>query len=308
MVLIELAAALPKEFPASVLIVQHIGAHRSTLPELLTERGRLPAIHPRTGQALQHGTIYIAPPDHHMLVVDGMIRLTREAKENHARPAIDPLFRSAAIAQGPRVIGVILSGRLDDGTAGLQAIKACGGLAVVQDPDDAQEPSMPTSACANVAVDHQVTRANLVDTLVKLVNQTAQPAPVAPKPLVCEHSLSIGEGDAMELLDSIGKPSKIVCPDCNGVLWELTGSMPPRYRCHTGHAFTQRSLEYTQGVRADEALWNALRALEERERLLRDFARTSRERGNESEASRLETEAEHAQTHATQLKRIVGRD
>src|SRR5688572_16379528 len=145
-ILLELAAQLPPSLDASVLIVQHIGAHRSILPELLNRRGALRAAHARHGQALEPGMLCVAPPDCHMRVVDDSIRLTRDAKENHTRPAIDPLFRSAAVAKGPQVIGVLLSGRLDDGTAGLQAIKACGGVAVVQDPADAQAPEMPASA------------------------------------------------------------------------------------------------------------------------------------------------------------------
>ena len=304
-ILMDLAAALPPKFPAALLLVQHIGAHPSTLPELLGARGPNPAVHPRTGERMQNGTIYIAPPDHHLLVVDGMVRLTRDAKENHARPAIDPLFRSAAIAQGPRVIGVVLSGRLDDGTAGLQAIKACGGLAVVQDPDDAEEPGMPASACANVAVDHLVTRATLADVLLGLIGQPAAAVEEVPPALACEQALSEGKGDTMQNLDAIGTPSKITCPDCSGVLWEIRDSQPRRYRCHTGHAYTQRTLEHTQGTRTDDALWIALRALQERETLLRALAGASRQRSLDAEAARLEAEAEHAQVHARHLQRMV---
>ena len=152
-VLLDLAAALPADFPACVLVALHVGAHRSLLPELMGARGPLRAVHPHDGQALQRGTIFVAPPDHHMLVEDGRIRLNRGPRENHARPAIDPLFRTAALSHGQRVIGVVLSGRLDDGTAGLQAIKRCGGLAVVQDPRDAEYSDMPRRACDHVDVD-----------------------------------------------------------------------------------------------------------------------------------------------------------
>lgn len=144
-VLTRLASRLPADFPA-ILLARHIGNHPSVLPELLSAPGRMRTRHASHGDAVVPGTILIAPPDHHMLVADGAIRLTRGAKENLARPAIDPLFRSAAACFGARVVGVVLSGRLDDGTAGLQAIKACGGLAIVQDPADALEPSMPQSA------------------------------------------------------------------------------------------------------------------------------------------------------------------
>jgi len=177
-VLLDLAASLPGQFPACVLVVLHVGAHRSLMPELMSARGPLRASHPEDGQPLQPGAIFVAPPDHHMLVDDGLIRLTRGAKENHARPAIDPLFRSAALACGPRVVGVLLSGRLDDGTAGLQAIKRCGGLAVVQDPDDAEQPEMPRSAMAHVDVDVCVAGARLGQVLADLVRRPATlPAP-----------------------------------------------------------------------------------------------------------------------------------
>jgi two-component system chemotaxis response regulator CheB len=305
-VLLGLASALPKDFPASLLVVQHIGAHPSALPELMRAAGPNPAVHPRNGDPLEHGRIYIAPPDQHMLVVGGHIRLSREAKENHARPAIDPLFRSIAINHGPRAIGVVLSGRLDDGTAGLQAIKACGGTVVVQDPADAEEPGMPSSAMDNVSVDHVVRRDTLASTLAGLVRELAPATPEVPRSLACEYHLTLGDREnPMEDLDAIGTPSKIVCPDCNGVLWEITGSQPRRYRCHTGHAYTEGTLEYTQRVRMDEALWNALRAMQERECLLRSMADIHRNLGRGVEVERLEAEAAHLADHAAHLQRMV---
>jgi two-component system chemotaxis response regulator CheB len=178
-VLLELATRLPADFPAAVLVVLHVGAHRSVLPDLLKGCGPLRARHAVDGQALQPGTIEVAPPDQHMLVEGRRIRLQHGPKENHARPAIDPLFRSAALAQGPHVIGVLLSGRLDDGTAGLLAIKQSGGVAVVQDPADAEHPEMPRSALAHVDVDCCVPGSELADTLLRLVNGSLAQARVA---------------------------------------------------------------------------------------------------------------------------------
>ncbi|MBT2322324.1 chemotaxis protein CheB [Variovorax paradoxus] len=160
-----LAAALPPDFPAPILFVQHIGAHPSRLPELVSAQGPNPAVAPQDGEVPAAGTIYIAPPDHHMLLEDGAIRLSRGPKEHHARPAIDPLFRSAALCCGRRAVGVILTGALDDGTAGLRAIKQCGGIAVVQDPQDAIEPSMPLSALACVDPDFVVPLAGMAQLL-----------------------------------------------------------------------------------------------------------------------------------------------
>ena len=175
-VLLRLATQLPADFPAAVLVVLHVGAHHSVLPELLKDCGGLRARHASDGQVLQPGTIEIAPPDQHMLVDGNRIRLQHGPKEHHARPAIDPLFRSAAATHGPRVIGVLLSGRLDDGTAGLGAIKASGGVAVVQDPDDAEHPEMPRNALAHVEVDCCVPGSELARTLLRLVAGPLTPA------------------------------------------------------------------------------------------------------------------------------------
>lgn len=171
--LLEIGAALPRFFAAPVCIVQHIGGHASILPELLRHRGPNPALHAQDGQRLAPGTLYLAPPDRHLLVQGEVLRLRHGPKENHARPSIDPLFRSAALSWGPRVIGVVLTGQMDDGTAGLKAIKDCGGIAVVQDPAGAAEPAMPRSALAHVAVDHCVPLAGIAPLLLRLVQPRA---------------------------------------------------------------------------------------------------------------------------------------
>jgi len=231
--LLALCAALPAGFKAPVLIVLHIGANTSVLPSLLVAHGNNPAVHAEDGQRLDNGTLYVAPPDYHMLVEGETIRLSRGPKEHHTRPAIDPLFRSAALAAGPAAIGVVLTGRLDDGTAGLQAIKACGGVAIVQDPADAEFPGMPASVLQAVGVDHCVPLAELASTLVGLVNQpmaAEAPPPPARERLEVEMEVFRGEGRAMERLNEIGKPSMFSCPDCGGVLFELNDKRLVRYR------------------------------------------------------------------------------
>jgi two-component system chemotaxis response regulator CheB len=306
--LLSLCARLPRGFPAPVLIVLHIGANPSVLPSLLAAHGNNPSVHAEDGQPLEDGILYVAPPDQHMLVVDGRIQLSHGPKEHHTRPAVDPLFRSAALAYGPAVIGVVVTGRLDDGTAGLQAIKDCGGLAVIQDPTDAEHPSMPTSALRSVAVDHCVPLSELAATLVRLVNEPV-PAEMAKPPrrdrLEREMSVFCGEGTGMETLNEIGKPSMFACPDCDGVLWELGDSSPPRYRCHTGHAFSLRSLEATQSDATEEALWGAIRALEQREGVLRKLAEHGRSIGAEQDARRSEAEADEAAQQAKRLHAMV---
>jgi len=304
--LLELASRLPRGFPASILIVQHIGTHTSMLPELLNRRGPLPAMFPTSGRLLEPGVIFVAPPDHHLLVTDGAVRLSRDAKENYTRPAIDPLFRSAAIAKGPHVIGIVLSGLLDDGVAGLQAIKACGGMAIVQDPREAEEPEMPASALHYVAVDAVLPIAGMAGALTLMVSQPVRTTPSVPAALRDEHALSIGEADdPMATLDHIGKPSRISCPECSGVLWEIKDAHPPRYRCHTGHAYTLGALEQAQAMRTDQSLWTALRALQERERLLRTVAAAHRRREAFADAERVDAEADHLSVHTEQLQRLV---
>ncbi|MBW7924889.1 MAG: chemotaxis protein CheB [Burkholderiaceae bacterium] len=177
---------LPSPFPAAILIVLHIGNHPSALAAILHASGPLPVIQPRDGEVVRPGHIYVAVPDRHMLLEYDRVRLSRGPRENHTRPAIDPLFRSAALTRGPRVIGTLLTGRLDDGVAGLQAIKECGGLAVVQDPASAEEPSMPSNALRSVAVDRVVPLGSLAETLAELAGEPATragaPAIVSQQP------------------------------------------------------------------------------------------------------------------------------
>jgi two-component system chemotaxis response regulator CheB len=269
-----LVAGLPRDFPAALAIVLHTGPHRSLLPQILSDAGALPAVHARDGEPIEPARIYVAPPDHHLLVHGHALQLNRSAKEHHSRPAADPLFRSAALAYGPGAIGVVLSGRLDDGTAGLQAIKACRGIAVVQDPREAESPDMPASALRYVDVDHCVSLAALPRLLVEL---TARGAAVdaAPRPQrpAHEQAIILAEGNVMEHLAEIAVPSSFVCPDCHGGLWELRDAQPRRYRCHTGHAFTIRTLQETLATASDESLWSARRALQERLLLLREMQR-----------------------------------
>ena len=309
-VLLDLAAALPGDFPACVLVVVHVGAHRSLLPELMSARGLLRAVHPRDAQSLQPGTIFVAPPDHHMLVEDGRIRLNRGPRENHARPAIDPLFRTAALSYGRRVVGVVLSGRLDDGTAGLQAIKRCGGLAVVQDPADAEYADMPRSACDHVDVDLCVPASRLAACLLDCVRvPVVAAAPPLPDDIATEQAISTGAGDPMDNLNAIGHPSRFACPECAGVLWEIDGSRPRRYRCHTGHGFTLRALAKTQDDATEDALWGAMRALQEREALLREMAKDADPAGG-GDAARddIVKTAERMARHGEQLREMITSD
>lgn len=233
----------------------------------------------RDGDVPAAGTLYVAPPDHHMLLEGGVIRVSRGPKEHHARPAIDPLFRSAALEMGARAVGVVLTGLLDDGSAGLRAIKDCGGTAVVQDPADAFEPGMPRAALAVVQADHVVPLSRMAGVLLALARSDAAPLHGDPALLAAlrrEHAAG-EEGHAMDSLKQIAAPSAFSCPDCGGVLFELDDKRPVRYRCHTGHAFSLRSLAATQAQVTDAALWTGLRTLQEKEAILRRLADLQRE-------------------------------
>lgn len=304
--LLELFAALPADFPAAVAVALHVGDRPSMLPAVIARRCRLQVSHAHDGDPLSPGHIHVAPPDHHLLVVGRQLRLTRGPKEHHTRPAIDPMFSSAAMVHGPAVVGVVLTGMLDDGTAGLQAIKERGGQAIVQDPAEAFAPSMPASALRHVHVDHCLPLSRMGGLLCELaavpVHHVATPA---PERLRHEHELVTGEGDAMEHLEAIGTPSPFACPQCHGGLWEVMDSRPQRYRCHTGHGYTLRTLQQSLASASDEAGRNALRSLQERQLLLRHMALQQRATAHESEAERTETAARRVERQVEVLRKLL---
>ncbi|HEY8050155.1 MAG TPA: chemotaxis protein CheB [Ramlibacter sp.] len=302
--LLALVGAMPPQFPGSVLVTQHIGGYPSILPQLMRARGPNPAMHPGDGDPPLAGTIYIAPPDHHMIVEEGRMRLFRGPKENHCRPAIDPMMRSVAMAFGARSIGVVLTGFLDDGTAGLKAIKECGGTAIVQDPASAVEPSMPRSALENVDVDLCLRIDEMVPAFLRIMESRGSALAAVPGRLQREQMIAEGK-DIMDNLESIARPSALTCPDCGGGLWELKDRKPLRYRCHTGHAFTAISLEHAQSEDSEHALWNSVRALHEREMLLRRVALVARGHGDHAQASSAEEQARHARQKAEQLTDMI---
>jgi two-component system chemotaxis response regulator CheB len=300
-----LFAGLPATLPVPLVVVLHIGNQPSRLPQLLSAAGALPARHPVDGERLLAGRAFIAPPDHHLLIDGPVLRLTRGPKEHHTRPAIDPTFRSAALSHGPNALGVVLTGGLDDGTAGLQAIKDCGGLAVVQRPDDAEEPSMPLSAMHNVPVDHCVGLANMASLLVKLAHEPPR-SQLQPSPRWAhEHDISLEKGDAMEHLEAIAAPSTFVCPDCKGALWQIQGARPLRFICHVGHSYTLNTLQHAQSVATDEALWTAIRSLQEKRLLRERIAKELRLDGDTGQADEAEAEAAALARQERALRQLV---
>jgi two-component system chemotaxis response regulator CheB len=235
-----LCAALPADLNATVFIAQHLSpSSRSLLPEILSRAGPLPVSAPLDGQAIEPGRIYVAAPDLHMLVRPGRILMRRGPYENRTRPAVNALFRSAAIAYGARVIGVVLTGLLDDGTEGLIAIKAAGGMSVVQDPAEAEWPSMPRNAVQRDHVDTVAGLDALVPALLRLVDGEAAPDVPLPNEYLIEDRIAAQDFAVMETdITTPGRPSKISCPDCGGVLNQIEAEDEIRFRCQVGHAFT----------------------------------------------------------------------
>ena len=303
----ELVSGLPAEFPASILVVLHVSAEStSVLPQILSRRGPLPAAFARDGDELRRGQIYVAPSDHHMLVHDGHIRLTRGPRENGHRPAIDPAFRSAARAAGGRCIGVVLSGLLDDGAAGLRFLQQHGGATIVQDPDEALFPSMPRAALAQLTPDRIAPAREMADALCEVIEE----------PLTVEIDLAPGPPDAdergrdrVEIDDPAdvaallsGPPSGLTCPECGGALWEQQEAGGTwRFACHTGHAYSLASLVEEQGRSLEVVLWSAVRALEERADMHRRLARRTQTR----RGAVYEDRAVEAEGHASALRDML---
>jgi two-component system, chemotaxis family, protein-glutamate methylesterase/glutaminase len=260
-----IVAALPADFPVPIAVVMHTAPQSpGVLASILERAGPLRAIGVTGIQRLRPATIYVAAPDCHLIIEPGRIRGTKGPKENRFRPAIDPLFRSAAQVYGPGAVGVILTGNLDDGAAGLWTIKKLGGVAIVQDPADALCPSMPASALRQVAVDHCVPLAEVAPLLVHVVADPPDTGEfVVPDDTRTEVEIAKERHPVDAGLHEISEPSPYACPECHGVLLRLKGEGPIRFRCHTGHAYTIESLMADVDEKIDEALWNAVRALEE---------------------------------------------
>jgi two-component system chemotaxis response regulator CheB len=262
---------LPPDLSAAVFVVMHLGA-TSYLADILKRITALPVRSAYSGAAIDFGTVHVAVPGLHLLVHDGHLLLRRGPRENLARPAVDPLFRSAVATFGARVIGVILSGALNDGSAGLRAIKQCGGLAVVQHPADAACPDMPVNAMRHVEVDHVVPAADIGPLLTRLAREPAGPTPPIPFRIRLEAEIAAQELSGMAVDDQLGTPSRFTCPECHGAIWEIDDGSLLRYRCHVGHAFTAETMLAAQATQAEELLWSLMRAHQERSALARRLA------------------------------------
>jgi two-component system chemotaxis response regulator CheB len=299
---------LPANFPAPICIVIHISAESpGLLPSILTAAGRLRAEHASQGELVQPGCIYIAPPDRHFLLgPEGQVVLGAGPKENRFRPAIDPLFRSAARHYGAKTVGVLVSGGLDDGVAGLADIKAAGGVTIVQLPEEAPVRSMPEAALRAVAIDHCLPAEQITGVLLGLVRQATAPASSKPIQREFEMENGIAAGDDPQDMDlnEISELSRLTCPDCAGVLRRI--KRPPlRYRCHTGHAYTAETLADAMRKRTDDAVWSALQRHAEEEDFLRELSYVREDQGDSDEAAKLKADADRTAAIARRLRTIL---
>lgn len=252
---------------ASVFVAMHVDGYRSVLPSLLQNRTRWQVQHAEDGQPFAPGVVYIAPPDRHMILQHDATVLTRGPKENFTRPAADPLFRSAAVHYGPRVVGIVLTGRLDDGSAGLKSVHACGGFAIVQDPQDSVAQDMPANAIAAVPTAQVLPLQQIGNAMAKAINTTVAPRAAGGGPsetLRTESRMTETGQSSAAVLERIGRQAGLTCPECGGAIWRVDTGVPVRYRCHTGHAFSSASLNAAQAEQVDDAIWSAARLLRER--------------------------------------------
>ena len=302
-----LAASLPPDLPATLLVVLHVPAYgRSVLPAILGRAGPLPARHVTGSSPLTPGEILVAPPDHHLVVLDSEVRATRGPRENGHRPAIDVLFRSAARALSHRVIGVELSGVLDDGAAGMWAVRNRGGLVVVQDPADCLYPEMPQSVMASLTPDHVTPAAGLGGLLDRLCREEFVAPELAPlsELILAETDLALLEEGAMNT-ERPGSPAGFSCPDCGGTLFEITEGALSRYRCRVGHAWTTKGLLGEQSVQLDTALWVALHTLEEKAALSTQLSERAARSGSPLTAARFEEQAADSKRAADHIRELI---
>jgi two-component system chemotaxis response regulator CheB len=299
-----LVRELPADLPAAVFMVMHMPAQtRSFLADILAHEGALPVGVPGDADRIRPGRVYVAPGDHHLILEERRVRVWRGPRQNRYRPAADVLFRSAGFAHGTRVIGVVLTGMLDDGAAGLAAIKRAGGVTVVQDPASAAFPGMPDAALAETEVDYVVSLERIPRLLDRLTREEApEPAP-QDDVLRFETRADLGE-TLVDDMDEIGKRSAFTCPECGGALWELGEADLLRYRCHVGHGFTAQGLMANQEDTLEETLWAAVRSLEENARLNRRLGvRLGASAPKRTEE--LRDKAEELTRHADRVRKLL---
>lgn len=304
--LTRLARDLPADLPAAVLVVQHLaGESPGLLGNILDAHGALPAVTAENDMPLERGRIHVAPPGRHLLAGADRLRVVFGPRENRQRPAIDPLFRTAAVNHRSRVVGVVLTGLLGDGAAGLQAVARCGGMAIVQSPEDAEYAEMPRRALERVSGARTTPLADLPALLGRVVRETAPAPPPIPEPLRVEVRLTERAMQVDDWNQVPGEPTRFTCPECQGAIQAIEEEGDVRYRCRVGHAFSAEELIRENGSAVEESLWIALQTLQERAQMLATMAGDDRRRGWAKSADAFTARANEARQHAARLRDLL---
>lgn len=294
-------SSLSRGFPAAVLVTLHRHVTSDSFLSMIMDKKTAMTVKPASdGETLVPATVYIAPPDRHLVVAGDQLRLTSGPRENRSRPSIDVLFRSLAVERGPRAIGVLLSGLLNDGVDGLRSIAACGGSTVVQDPNDARYREMPDHALNTLVPDFCIAADRIAGVLAEMAENSGPTGaePFDPPPeMRAEVDMALGKRLSIATENWLGEHTNVTCPDCGGVLWQVSAESPLRYRCHTGHGFTADVLEKAEAEKVEEAMWVAMRTLRERAETLRRLA----ERAAPAERRHWQDRAREADAHADQV-------
>lgn len=301
-------ATLPDKFPAAVLVAIHTAAEGPRLlPDIFNRMSSLPVAYAVDGERIRKSRIYLAPPDRHLLVDNQRIRLTTGPRENRHRPAIDPLFRSVARAYGPRVVAILFSGLLDDGTAGLTVVSRHGGVTIVQDPGEARFAAMPQNALKNDSPRYVLPVRKIAATLLDLVaNGQGQQARSDHPDAKLNNEVKIAEIDMAAIEhEKNGVPSVYSCPECNGTLWEISEGKLLRFRCRVGHAYGAESLLASKNEELETALWTALRTLEEKAALHRRLSEDAARKQNPRVARQFRQTAEEMHQQAQTIREVL---
>jgi two-component system chemotaxis response regulator CheB len=302
----ELVNQLDKDMDAAFFIVMHLS--RTAISDYLVQRlqpqTQLSCLVAKDAMPIEKGRIYIAPPNEHLIVIKDQIVVGHGPEENSWRPSIDALFRSAAAAYNSRVVGIILTGFLNDGTSGMKAIKRSGGISIVQDPNEAEVPDMPLNVLNNLQVDH-TTGLSKMGSVLSTIFQSNPPATTPPPDVVAEASIAERMVVGIDRVENLGDRTVYTCPDCGGGLWEVRGDALNRFRCFTGHAYTEDELVLRQGVNVEHSLWIAVRMMEERSNLYNKIAAEHQKRGLSRITTTYQRNANNLKKHIDALKQVL---
>jgi two-component system chemotaxis response regulator CheB len=303
----DLVGAISPDMDVAVFAVLHMSSNSSGEIVLhhLQQRTSLTCRVATDGMQIAGGHLYLAPPDHHMMIKDGSIRVHNGPRENRWRPSIDVLFRSAAACCDSHVIGIILSGLMDDGTSGMSAIKRSGGICIVQEPKEAEYPDMPNSVLNSVDVDYQVPVSDMGYVISDVLSKQINAMLPIPEDVKIEAEITEKMVSNIEQLEQIGSHTNFTCPDCGGHLWKISQDGVHRYRCYTGHVYTERVLNEKQSEGLEESLWVSIRILEERRNLLAIMAGHEKEAGQEAASLETKKRSEEVDIHIERLKTVL---